>query len=339
MLRLVAHFDVDLPGRCLVAWPDDQPLLFTCMIDTFNVSINLIGHDHWRMKRKDESNWTQALRAALVKVSREEVEQPPPVHPDERGTMDYTVQFDYFERRKTEFGLAAREAVNRLIRFFRYSLRTPYLEDLPADHQCFRNPRWTDEHGREVGKGGMEVVAESTPGLHGELGVERLTPDVSESLQRHLEEPSAPQLFQELLSDAQTAWFAGNLRRSVLELAVACEILVKRRFFSGESPAGAAFDYLEDQGQIRVRVLDLLDHVSREAFGKSFRSEHPDEYRDIDYLFRCRNKVAHRGELSYRDDGGARVRVDAPTVARWWNSMPVLVEWLGSLPRENSGGV
>ena len=128
-----------------------------------------------------------------------------------------------------------------------------------------QDTRWTDEPDREVGKGGMALVAERTPGLHGELGVGRLTPDLSESLQRYLEHPNAPQLFQELLSDAQTAWFAGHLRRSVLELAVACEIVVKRHFFADESPAGAAFDYLEDQGRIRVRVLDLMTVFLRGA--------------------------------------------------------------------------
>jgi hypothetical protein len=274
-----------------------------------------------------------------VKVSREEIDQPPPVHPDERGTMDYTIQAGYFDQRTKEFGAAAREAVNRLIRFFRYSLKTPYVEDVPVGHQCFRNARWTDERDREIGKGAMVVVAERTPGMHGELGVVRLTPDLSESLQRFLEQPSAIPLFDELLSDAQTAWFAGNLRRSVLELAVACEILVKRRFFAGESPAGAAFDYLEDQGQIRVRVVDLLDRVSREAFGNSFRNAHPREYRDIDHLFRCRNRVAHRGELSYRDDKGTRVRVEAAMVASWWESISVLVEWLASQAKEDPSGV
>src|SRR5437667_9328626 len=82
VLHLVAHFEVDLPGQCLIAWPDDRPLLFECTIDTFDISISLIAHDHWRMKRKNENDWTQALRAALVKVSREEIEQLPPVHPD-----------------------------------------------------------------------------------------------------------------------------------------------------------------------------------------------------------------------------------------------------------------
>jgi hypothetical protein len=338
MLRLGAHFDVSLPGQCLVAWPDDQPLSFACTIGEFNVSIGLIAYDHWRMKRKDEHNWTLALRAARVRVSRDEIEHPPEAHPDDKGTMDYTIQFEYFERREKEFGAAAQEAVNRVIRFFRFPLRTPYLEDIPVSHQCFRNARWTDEHDREVGKGGMGFVAERTPGLHGELGVRRLTPDLSESLQRFLERPPVLSLFEELLSDAQTAWFAGNLRRCVLELAVACEILVKRRFFAQDSPAGAAFDYLEDKGQMRIRVVDLLDRVSREAFGNSFRSDYPDRYRDIDHLFRCRNKVAHRGELSYRDDGGNRVRVDAATVERWWASILALVEWLAS-ERHEPGGV
>lgn len=90
---------------------------------------------------------------------------------------------------------------------------------------------------------------------------------------------------------------------------------------------------------MRVRVLDLLDPVSREAFGNSFRSEHPDEYRDIDHLFRCRNKVAHRGELSYRDDRGTRVSVNATMVSRWWNSILVLVKWLDFELEQESGGV
>jgi hypothetical protein len=88
-----------------------------------------------------------------------------------------------------------------------------------------------------------------------------------------------------------------------------------------------------------VRVLDLLDRVSLEAFGNSFRTEHPNEYRDIDHLFRSRNKVAHRGELSYRDDRGTRMRVDSAMVARWWDSIQALVEWLASQPRQDSGGV
>jgi hypothetical protein len=43
-MRLVAHFDVSLPGQCLVAWPDDQSLLFDCAIREFQVGIVLIPY-------------------------------------------------------------------------------------------------------------------------------------------------------------------------------------------------------------------------------------------------------------------------------------------------------
>jgi hypothetical protein len=338
MPRLVAHFDVEIPGQCLVAWPGDRAPSFGRVINQFDVDINLLTHNHWRVKHQSEQNWTRGLRAALVKVSREEVELPPAVHPDEQGQLDYSIQSEYFGRRTTEFGDTAREAVNRMIRFFRYFLKTPFLEEIPPGHQSFRNARWTDEYDKIVGKAGIEIVAERVPGLYGELGVKKLTPDVAESLQRFLGQPTPAPLFEQLLSDAQTAWFDGNLRRSVIELAIACEVLVKRSFFAGDSPAGAAFDYLEDKAQLTVRVLDLLDRVSLEAFGKSFRADCPDEYKNIDHLFRCRNKVVHRGELSYRDDGGTRVRVDVAEVAKWWNAVRILVEWLSPAAELESSG-
>ena len=81
------------------------------------------------------------------------------------------------------------------------------------------------------------------------------------------------------------------------------------------------------QGRM-MRVVDLLHRVARDAFGRSFRVDDPASYGDIDHLFRCRNKVAHRGELLYRDDEGNRVGVDAAMVERWWNSTLRLHGWL-----------
>jgi hypothetical protein len=140
-----------------------------------------------------------------------------------------------------------------------------------------------------------------------------------------------PALDVALLSDAQTAWFEGSLRRSVLELAICVEVLAKRQFFAKASPAGAAFDYLEDKAKISVRVLELLDAVATEAFGSSFKKQDPDNYQRIDYLFRCRNKIAHRGELSFRDKSGKAVVVDAHLVESWWQAVQILREWLRSL--------
>ena len=107
--------------------------------------------------------------------------------------------------------------------------------------------------------------------------------------------------------------------------------MVKRTFFAKASPAGAAFDYLEDKAKVSVRVLELLDVIAEEAFSRSYRKENGADYQYIDQLFRCRNKIAHRGELLFRDDHGATVQVDAKTVGIWWLAVANLKDWLETL--------
>jgi hypothetical protein len=58
----------------------------------------------------------------------------------------------------------------------------------------------------------------------------------------------------ELLSDAQSAAFQDNLRRSTLETAIACETVVKQTFFAKATPSGAAYEYLEDKGKVHVTI-------------------------------------------------------------------------------------
>lgn len=278
----------------------------------------------------DDAYWTRSLHRAEVSVVREEEVEPPSVIPNEQGHLDYTVQSEYFAERIKEYAPVAQEAINRLIRFFKFRLHTPFLKELSLSHQCFQNAMWTDLSGKEVGKGSAVLVLQGTPGLNGELGVDKLRPEYTESVQTSLEYPVNPSLYEEFISHAQSALFEGNFKRGVLELAIACEIMVKRWFFSEDSPAGAAFDYLEDRSQVTVKVLDLIDRVAKEAFGRSFRVECPDHYRNIDYLFRCRNKVAHRGLLFYRDDRGENHKVDKATVADWWKSVTELMNWIES---------
>jgi hypothetical protein len=137
-------------------------------------------------------------------------------------------------------------------------------------------------------------------------------------------------LSEEILSDAQTALFERNLRRAVLGLAIASELAVERKFLSSDSPTVEAFEYLERTSRVGVRVVDFISDVAREAFGKSFKQDHPKHYVNIDHLFRCRNKVAHEGKLSYRDQQNG-ITADYELVARWWDSVLQLIDWLGSL--------
>ncbi len=292
--------------------------------------VRLVVDPSGRSKNEDDEHWTYVLHYALVQVSKEEAEDPPVVIPDEEGQRDYRIQISYFSERIKAYGAAAQEAINRLIRFFKFKLKTPFLTELPIGHHSFKNAKWTDPSGNDIGKGPFVFVAKGVPGLWGELGVQKLMPESIESLKSALQDPISPSLHEEIISDAQTALFQGNLRRAVLELAIACEIVVKRKFFPEASPAGTAFDYLEDKAQGRLKVLDFIDHIAAEAFGKSFRIHHSDDYQNIDYLFRCRNKIAHRGVLSYRDDSGVTRPVDYEIVSNWWNSVSTLIEWLNA---------
>ena len=70
---------------------------------------------------------------------------------------------------------------------------------------------------------------------------------------------------------------------------------------------------------------------SLKRFARSFKKEEPCNFQRIDYLFRCRNKIAHRGELSFREDSGKTVVVDAPLVESWWQAVVILRVWLQSL--------
>ncbi len=328
MSKLFAHFEVDLPGQCLVTWPEDQDIRLDCAIGEFDVAMQLVVDSSERAKKTNDAHWTYVLRRVLVSISKDEVELPSAVIPDDKGRKDYTIQAAYFDQRIEQYGDVACKAINRLIRFFKFHLKTPFLMELPSQHRVFQNAKWTDHLGNIVGKGPVVFVSNGVPGRMGQLGVLKLGPESLEPLEKALQEPLEPKLYEEILSDAQTALFEKNLRRSVLEMAIACEVVVKRRFFSAYTPAGAAFDYLEDTSRIKVRVIDLIHRIAEEAFGRSFHVDHPDQYKNIDHLFRCRNKIAHRGELSYRDDSGVTQPVDYNTVESWWNSIMSLIEWI-----------
>ncbi len=133
------------------------------------------------------------------------------------------------------------------------------------------------------------------------------------------------------MADARTAYFDNILRRTIIELAITCEIVVKRKFFPNDTPAGSAFDYISEKSKVTVTVLDLISNVAQEAFGEAFREKELKAFKDIDHLFRCRNKAAHRGALSYRDDKGIKTQVNSETVKEWFQSVETLLDWLNKL--------
>ena len=198
MSQLVAHFDVKLPGQCLVVSRVVQYPV-NCTINDFEVTVQGFGLKSI-MKAVQDQHWTYIIKHAVVKVARDEDEDPPRVVPDEQGRLDYTVQGEYFSSRIGEYGAAACEAVNRFIRFFKFKMGTPFLQELPSTHDSFRNAEWKDTSGALVGKGNMVVVAHYVQGLRGELGVQKLRQESAEALQMALVNPVEPMLHEEILS-------------------------------------------------------------------------------------------------------------------------------------------
>lgn len=326
-MYLTANFKVDLPGNCLVNWPEDEEFILKTKINDCDVNVHFVLESR-KAKLAEDEHWTYVLHQIIVRVSREEKKSPPSVVPDSNEQLDYSCQHQYFDQKLSDYSMVACEVTNHIIRFFKYQLFTPFLRELPLDHYSFRNAEWTDVQGNEAGKGTMAFVARGIPGLHGQLSVAKVTKGNVASLLSALTKPFNQCLHDELFSDAQSAIFEGNLRRGVLELAIGCEILVKRSFFCQDTPAGAAFDYFEDKSLIKIRVIDLIHHAAKEAFGKSFKNDHPAHYMNIDHLYRCRNKIAHRGALSFRNDSGDFITVESNLVGDWWNSITALCEWL-----------
>lgn len=330
MPLLTAEFIIEIKSPCLLSWPEDEIPNFEFDYEDSHIIIKLIPHSGWKSKNKDEVNWTTGLERIQMTISRTENNNPPVVEITPEGTKDYTALGGFLNNKLPDYRRVAFEISNRILQYFKYSLFTPLVIQIPTWEHSLHNPRWFDEEGQELIHGGI-FVAPPIPGIHGNLGARKLTPKELPELQKYIIEPVDVKIDLTLLSDAQSAWYEKNLRRSILELAICTELMVKRRFFAQESPAGAAFDYLEDKAKVSVSVPDLMDAVANEAFERSYKKEQPDNFTKINYLLRCRNKTAHRGELTYRDDKGKIINVDASIVESWWYSVVDLKKWLESL--------
>lgn len=160
------------------------------------------------------------------------------------------------------------------------------------------------------------------------LSIENLSREKDADLEKALQDPIHPELSEELMSNAQSALLQDDLRRAVLEMAIACETAVKRAFFAKDTPAGAAYEYLEDNRSIRIPIVDMIDAMAKQAFGRSFREDESTHYKNIVFLYRCRNKVAHRGELKYKNDSNVVHMVTGSTLAIWWESVFILLDWI-----------
>ena len=320
---------MELPYWLRIKRAEDDPLVYTSLIEGFDAEVILVRNGGASIKEKGKKHETCAVTRIDVSISRDEDSAPPDVPVNEKGGKNFTDRAPWFGEREPKYRWAAVEAINRVIRFFKYEMNTPQLREFSMHDANFSNPRWTNKNGNDLQSGIFEFTLSilSPPGPE-LLGEKDFTKNEDKKLRHALQNDLEIEIHREFLSDAQTSILNDKLHRAILEMAIACEVAVKGTFFAKATVAGSVYEYLEDKKRVSVKVIELIDGVAKVAFGQSFKDVDRDAYTHIDFLFRARNKVAHRGERTYRDDQGNEHQVDRPTLEEWWVSVDTLMKWL-----------
>jgi len=329
MYRLTASYRIELPNWLRVKRAEDDLLRYTAVIEGFDTEVILVRNGGASIKKEGEKHETRAITRIDVSVSRDEDSAPPGVAVNEKGGSNFTDRAPWFDEREPEYRRVAVKAVNRVIHFFKYEMNTPRLREFSMHDAQFDNPEWTNRDGEKLQSGLVKFTVSLLPFRdRGLLGEKDFTENEDTALGDALQNDLDIKTHREFLSDAQTSILNGKLRRAILEMAIACEVAVKGAFFAKGSVAGAAYEYLENKKNLRVRVLELVGGAAKAAFGESFKDVDPGAYTHIDFLFRTRNKVAHRGEMFYLDDENNEHQVDRSILETWWESVDKLMEWI-----------
>jgi len=324
MPRLTATYELTLSRRVRIQRASADAFSYRATVDAFDVVLTLIPDDA-PVATPAAGLPIRYVQRINIAASREEIDGPPAIATTGTGEHDFAPRVQWIAQRSGAYRAISLAVANRFIQFSKYVLRTPHL--LGFRDSDFDDPAWSDAAGAAIESGvvnfAFEIIRPTGPHLLGEreLSVAHDTAIAATlALDREVTTP------QEFLSDAQSSTLNGNVRRAVLELAIACEVAIKHTFFARGTPAAAAAEYLAENRPIKV--IDLIDQPALEAFAESFKVANAADEEKVDYLFRARNKVAHRGTAVFRDRRGNPQTVDRAMLESWMQSVIVLFQWL-----------
>ena len=333
MGNISAKFTLNLPlyfGYLCAKGSPQTVINLNTDIKDFKVSVELHSDKLLSIKNPDEDERRFIYNKAIIHLTGSDI-----ISLDDdmlSGTLRYLLM---------KYQLIVIEALNRIYRYFKYCLRNPLIEEIDIfsfldDEEQFYNPQWLDSEGKpiEIPNHKVEsgIILRRGAGFLNDkfLGIQLYDDSQKDDLEVAFDNPIEVPLYEELLSNAQDAAIQGNNRRAVLELAITTEVYVKNVFFGRDLISSAVFDFLEDKRRTNVKVLDLIDSCAKYALNCSFKEDMPNDYENIDYLFRCRNKIVHRGELGYRDNNGSWHECLREQIQNWWDSVINLINWLNS---------
>jgi len=158
MYRLTATYKIELPNQLRVKRSKDDPLRYTAVIEEFDVEVVLVCNGGASFKAKGDLYETRAVTRIDVSISRDEDSAPPDVPVRVTGSRDFTDRASWFSKRRDEYRRIAVEAVNRVIRFFKYEMKTPSLQEFSVNNNAFCKPQWINISGKEFQTGIIEFT-------------------------------------------------------------------------------------------------------------------------------------------------------------------------------------
>jgi hypothetical protein len=308
MERLAAHFTIQLAEPILVEDRLGAKQTFVVAHNAYEVEVA------WDDEDVSSRIWEPGSRRPCYGISRLTITAS---HPEtEAYPEDHNERVTYIQTRLKEYANVAAIVTNRLVRYFKFLLGNPFLQEIAPQQFINSNPTWMDENNNPLPRAIIYIEMQAVPGLrdYPSFGIKVFTPEQSDDLKKALQVDSKYELFEELMVDARSALVQRNFARAVLEMAIACEVATKQLF----SKRGI---------KLKSHIPQAIHKRAVEVFGISFRRSNRKDWHNIKYLFECRNSIAHGESLGYKDKYQNRQNVDFKTLQDWWDSLDALLAW------------
>lgn len=171
----------------------------------------------------------------------------------------------------------------------------------------------------------------STGGL-GPIGV-GINKQVWDKIKNDIVHAIEPSIVDYHIEEARTAIFSKSVEILIINIAVALEVFTSRFCLEYARKIGKETDpyfecIFERQGNFIVNYFKkLIPYLT----SKDLSIENKDQYEQIDFLFRTRNKIVHDGKAFYRDDSGTEHIVDYEKAHQFFLSVMQVLEWFRNI--------
>lgn len=216
------------------------------------------------------------------------------------GSTDY---FTLLNETSNRYQNIAKEISNNYIRFLKYTSLVPSLVNITRFSNDLHKFIWLDKNkiainGEPTDYSGQPAHVHANKDLDpiqyaiGSPRINHTTDRIAQLLLTGISED----ILLELIVDAESALDSEPPRRAAIELASCCEIKI------GMYITQTAFKSFQKntKNSWGLGVIEQADQIFQKRHKRQFSCEFPQDFENILKLYKLRNSIVHRGELSYK---------------------------------------